>query len=203
MTYKRNTGFSLVETIIALAIFVLVAVAVGMFQVSIFSNQRVVTGSYQTAQDAQIILKTLLTELRSAQPGANGAYSIVSAGTSSLSFFFDKDGDGKTEQVTYRLLQSTLYRTSIPPTGSPFQYLLANQSTSTAMVNIRNSTSTPVFQYFDQNFTGTSSPMSLPIDLLSVRLIRINLTLDTDTKISPVPRTYTIQVGLRNLKTNL
>ena len=203
MVSNRQSGFSLVETYISIALFVLVIIAVGAFQAGIFSNQRVVTGSFQTAQDAQIILKTLLTELRSAAPGTNGAYSLVSAGTSSIMFFSDTNGDGKTEQIGYTLLQNTLYRTSIPPTGTPPVYVIANQSTTSIMTNIKNSTSTPIFQYFDQFYTGTSSPLSLPIDLLSVRLIRINLTLDVDPRISPAPRTYTVQVGLRNLKTNL
>lgn len=193
----------MVETIIAIAIFVGVMVAVGAFQVSIFSNQRVLTGSYQTAQDAQIILKTLLTEIRSSSPGANGAYPLISAATSSIHFYFDKNGDGQTEKIGYTLSSTTLYRSTISATGNPPVYLGTNQSTTTLMVNVRNSTSTALFQYFDQYYTGTSSPMSLPIDILSVRLVKLNLTLDIDPRISPAPRTYTVQAGLRNLKTNL
>ncbi len=194
---------TLVETLIALGIFAVVIVAVSAFQISLFNNQRVVSGSLQTAQDAQIILRTMLTELRSAAPGMNGAYPIASAATSSLIFFSDTNGDGQTEQIGYKLSSTTILRTTIPPTGSPASYLVSNTSTTTLLRNVRNSTSTAIFQYYDQNYTGTSSPMTIPVNIANVRLIQIGLTLDINPLLSPLPRTYTVQVGLRNLKTNL
>lgn len=203
MKLSHSRGMSLVETFIALAIFVLVIVAMGAFQAGIFSHQRVVSGSLQTAQDAQIILKTILTELRSAAPGANGSYIINSAATSSISFFSDTNNDGQTDKIAYSLSGTTLYRSRIPPSGTPPVYLGANQSTTTLLSNVRNSTSTPIFQYFDQFYTGTSSALALPVDVSTIRLIQVSITLDVDPRISPAPRTYTVQVGLRNLKTNL
>ncbi len=62
-----DSGFTLVEVFISMAIFVAVMVAVGTFLVNIYSNNRTVSGSFQTAQDAQVILKTMLTELRKHQ----------------------------------------------------------------------------------------------------------------------------------------
>lgn len=193
----------MVETLIALGIFVVIVVAMGAFQANVFTNQRIASGSFQTAQDAQIILKKLIVELRSALAGANGAYPIVSASTSSLAFYADPGNDGTAERIIYSLVGTTLYRAVLQPTGNPPTYNSANQSTSTMMVNVRNSSSTPVFQYFDQNYTGTSSPLALPVTLSSVRLIKVSLTLDTNPQYSPAPRTYTTQISLRNLKTNL
>ncbi len=194
---------TLVEVLLALAIFVTVIVAVGAFEVNIFSYKSSISGSLTTVQDAQVILKTMLTELRSAAPGANGAYPIISASTSTISFFADPDNDGSTEQITYSLIKSSLYRAIIQPSGSPAVYNIATQSSSTILTDVVNSTSTSIFQYFDQNYTGTSSPLTVPINIPSVRLIQINLTLDVDPTKSPLPRTYTTQVSLRNLKTNL
>ena len=194
---------TLVATLIALGIFAVVIVAVSAFQISLFNNQKVVSGSLQTAQDAQIILRTMLTELRSAAPGVNGAYPIASASTSSLVFFSDTNGDGQTEEIGYKLSSTTILRTSITPTGSPLSYLASNTATTTILRNVRNSASTAIFQYYDQNYTGTSTPMALPINISSVRLIQVSLTLDVNPALSPLPRTYTVQVGLRNLKTNL
>lgn len=193
---------TLVEVLIALAVFVTVIVTVGMFEVNIFQYQGSVSGSLTTAQDAQVILKTMLTELRAAAPGVNGAYPIVSAATSSISFFSDLDNDGQTEQITYSLIKNTLYQSVVQPSGSPLGYT-ATAATSSLLTDVRNSTSTSVFQYFDQNYTGTSSPLSMPVSIPSIRLVEISLTLDTDPNRSPLPRTYTTQVSLRNLKTNL
>ena len=110
-----NKGMTLVEVLIALAIFVTIIFAVGAFEVDIFSYQGSVSGSLTTVQDSQIILKTMLTELRSAAPSATGSYPIVIAGTSSISFFSDPDNDGTTEQITYSYIKNTLYRAIIQP----------------------------------------------------------------------------------------
>ncbi len=198
----RIKGMTLVELLIALAIFMIVIVTVGAFEVNVFSYQGSVSGSFTTAQDAQILLKTILTELRSAAPGANGAYPIITAGTSSLSFFSDPDNDGLTEEITYSYIQNTLYRAVIVPTGTPYSYSTSNQSTSSLLTNVANTASTSIFEYYDQNYTGTSSPLSVPVNIPSIRLIQINLTLDTNQSKLPA-RTYTTQVSLRNLKTNL
>lgn len=198
-----NAGMTYIETMIALAVFVLIIVAMGAFQVSIFQNQRVISGNLQTAQDAQTILKRILVEVRSAVPGASGAYPIVWAATSSLAFFSDPGNDGVPERIAYVLIGTNLHRAVIQPTGTPSVYNVANQSTTTIVVNIRNSTSTPVFQYYDLNYTGTSSPMTYPLAIASIRLIQVGLTLDVNPSLSPVPRTYTTQINLRNLKTNL
>ncbi|MGC9605329.1 MAG: type II secretion system protein [Minisyncoccia bacterium] len=201
-SFKEN-GFTLAETLVAVAIFTAVMAAVWALQISIFSNQRTVSGSLQTAQDAETILKTMLTELRAAAPGGNGAYTIASAATNTISFFSDPDDDGQTEKLTYSLFGTNLYRAVIQPSGSPVVYNIASQTTTTLMTNVRNGTSTLVFQYFDQNYTGTSSPLTLPVDIPSVRLVGITLILDVSTNLAPAARTYSTVANLRNLKTNL
>jgi len=199
--YKK--GVTIVEVLISLAIFVVVMVAISTFLVSIYSNNRTVSGSFQTAQEAQVILKTMITELRQSATAANGAYPIAVAGTSTVTFFSDVNNDGSTDEVTYSLIGTTLYRAVISPTGSPLSYVASNQSTSSILTDVRNSSSTPVFQYFDQNYTGTSSPLSLPVNIPVVRLVKISLLLDVLINQAPAVRTYTAQVSLRDLKTNL
>ena len=198
-----SSGFTLTEVLVSVAIFVTVLIAIGSFEANVFSNQRTVSGSFQTAQDAQVILKTMLTELRQTATAATGAYPIFSAGTSSITFFSNANNGSSPEEITYSLIGNALYRAVILPAGSPLSYNLTNQSTSSILTDVYNSSSTPVFQYFDQNYTGTSSPMSLPINVPTVRLIKINLALDVFINQAPAVRTYTAEVSLRNLKTNL
>jgi hypothetical protein len=145
----------------------------------------------------------MLVELRSAAPAVNGIYTIASAGTSTFSFFSDPKNTGQTQKITYSLVGKTLYRAVISPSGSPLWYNPATQSTSSLLTNVYNSTSTPLFKYYDQNYTGTSSALTMPVNVSSIRLISVALTLDVDPNKSPIPRTYTIQTSLRNLKTNL
>jgi len=194
---------TLVELLIALAVFVVVMIAVGAFQANIFIYNSTISGSYETTQNSQIILRTILKELREIAPGANGAYPLVQTGSTSLSFFSDTDNDGLAEKLTYSLIGTTLYRAVIKPTGSPITYLVSNQSTTTLITNVINGNSLASFQYYDTNYTGTSSPMIHPVNPSAVRLIRVNQRIDIDPNRSPKPIIYTVQASLRNLKTNL
>ena len=194
---------TLVETMMALAIFVCIIAAVTAFETNLMVGRQTFSSSLETVQDAQVVLRTMLAELRSAAPAVNGIYTIALAGTSTLSFFSDPKNTGQTREITYNLVGKTLYRSVIIPSGSPLWYNPATQTTAPLITYIRNSTSTPIFQYYDQYYTGTSSPLAMPVNVSSVKLISITLTLDTDPNRSPVPRTYSIQVSLRNLKTNL
>ncbi|MFA6078822.1 MAG: prepilin-type N-terminal cleavage/methylation domain-containing protein [Candidatus Omnitrophota bacterium] len=196
-------GMTLVEVLIAVAIFAVVMIAIGTFEVNIFSYNSSISGSFNTAQNAQTILKTILKELREMAPGANGSYPIVTAGTTTLSFFSDPDNDGVTEQITYSLSNNTLYRSIIQPSGSPLAYNPASQTVSSLVADVRNDASLPVFQYFDANYNGTSSPLTLPASLTAIRLIKISLSLDADPNRLPLPVIYTVQANLRNIKNNL
>lgn len=200
---RRHQGMTLVEVLLTLSIFIIIVVAVGTFQVNVFSYHKAVYGSLQTSQDAQIILKTILREVRSMSPGATGQYPISVAATNTLTFFSDLDGNNVQDQITYSLIGNTIYRARIVPSGSPATYLAANQGTTTLVTNIRNSSSTPVFEYYDDTFTGTSTPLSQPVTVTAVKLIKVNLTLDVDPNRSPLPIMYSADVNLRNLKTNL
>lgn len=194
---------TLVEVLITLGIFVAVIVAVGMFEANTFIYQGEVSSSFTTAQNAQVILKTMLTELREMAPGADGSYALINAGSTTVSFFSDSDNDGTEEQITYSLIGTTLYKAIIQPSGNPPTYSITNQSTTTLLTSVRNGFVTPVFQYFDTNYNGTSTPLTQPVTTTAVRLVKVNVTLDMDPNRSPAPITYTVQANLRNLKSNL
>lgn len=199
----NHRGMTLVETLVALSIFIAIMAAVVTFQVNVFSYQKSVSSSFTTAQDAQVLLKIIMRELRSMSPSANGAYPLASMATSSVSFFSDINSDGKVEKVSYVLIDNTLYKTVIVPSGSPAVYTSTAQSTTTLVTNVRNSVSLPVFQYYDENYDGTTSELSLSADITLVRSIKITLNLDVDPNRSPLPISYSAQIQIRNLKTNL
>ena len=192
---------TLVELVISIGIFILIMGAVVLFESNVFSFRRNVSGTFQVVQNAQLILKTLNAEIRSMSPGANGAYPLITAGTSSVSFFSDVNADGTTEQVRYFLTNGQLYQGITQPSGSPVVYNSSGEVVSGLLAGVSNDNTSPVFEYFDGNYTGTSSPLSLPIQANTVRLIRINLNLISPD--SATPKIYTTDVMLRNLKDNL
>ncbi len=201
MQYKK--GMMLVELLVALAIFAVVIIAVGAMGANIFIFNSTTTGSYQATQNSQAILKTILKEIREASPGANGAYPIINTGSTTLSFYTDIDNDSVTEQVTYSLIGTNFFKAVIKATGNPPVYSLVNQSTTTLITNVINGSALPSFQYFDTNYTGTSSPLIHPVSPSMVKLIQINQRIDIDPNRSPLPIIFTVQANIRNLKTNL
>jgi hypothetical protein len=149
-----------------------------------------------------VILRNIVQELRSSKTGSNGSYPIAQAATSTIVFYSDIDVDGLQDQVRYYISGSDLKKGVIKPTGSPLGYDGAETITTLAY-NIKNGTSTALFEYFDSNYNGTSSPLSQPVVINAVRLVRVNLLIDADPRRSPIPRLYTSDATLRNLKDNL
>jgi len=198
---KVKHGMTLVEVFIAIAIFVTILVVVSSFIINIFSYNKNISGSFMTALDATNILKTMAKEIRMTSPGNDGSYPLQMAATSTLTFYTDTKGNGAKTRIRYSFSGTKIYRAALTPTGSPLSYS-GSESTTTVFINVRNSTSTPIFEYFDSNYDGSTNPLAYPINLSVIRLVRINLTLSADPNSSPAPKTYSTQVVLRNLKDN-
>lgn len=194
---------TLLETLVAVSVFLLIMGGVAMFQKSVFYYTKIVSNSLETVQDAQVILKVIERDIRTMSPGSDGAYPIVFVSTSSLTFYSDTDGDGLKEKIRYFLDGTILRKSKIKPVINPVIYRPTDEVISQIVKNIRNSSSTPVFQYYDGSYVNTSNPLIYPIDVTDVRLIKISLTADIDPNEAPIQRTYTSSVTLRNLKDNL
>lgn len=203
MFYNYKNGFSLIELIVSIAIVAIVMVAVSNFQVNVLRFNKYSKDVLESSQDAKAILRVMVKEMRSITPSNNGAYPIVSAGTSTITFYSDINDDGLIDQVRYFLSTTTLKKGVIIPTGSPLSYNSLNEQFSTLAYNIKNGTSTALFEYYDTNYAGTSTPLSYPLNTTAIRLVRVNLLIDADPNRSPVPRLYTSTATLRNLKDNL
>jgi prepilin-type N-terminal cleavage/methylation domain-containing protein len=205
MIVSSERGMTLVEIMVALAIVATVSIAITSFEKNIFGFKTAISDSLITAQDARTIIRTIVTELRSATPSNNGSYPITNAGTSTITFFSDYDGDGVVDQIRYFASSTKLYRGVITPTGSPLTYGTSSEKISVLAANLRNTATTSVFSYFDGSYNGTSSTTELaqPVSVTSVRLVKVTLMLDVDQNNAPISRTYTTEVTLRNLKDNL
>jgi prepilin-type N-terminal cleavage/methylation domain-containing protein len=201
--YKNNKGFSLAEIVIVVGILGMIMLAIGAFQRDIFVNTKFAQDSLSTTQDSRNILRMMVRELRTASSGNDGSYPLISAASSTVSFYSDVDADGLKDKVRYFLATTTLKKGLIKPTGSPLSYVATNEVFSILAYNLKNSSSTPLFEYYDNAYAGTSSPLTQPVVISNVRLVKINLMVDVDPNKSPNVRTYTSQVNLRNLKDNL
>lgn len=195
-------GFTLIETIIAIGIFVAISTIIWIFGKDIFFFNSSLNSSLSTQFDSRQILKKFVSEVRSASPSSLGSYPISIAGTSTISFFSDIDNDLVKEQVRYYLSGNEIKRGVIKPTGNPLTYNPANENVSTVVHYVVNGV-TPIFEYFDENYTGTSSPLTQPVNLMNVRFVRVTILIDKDPARPPAMFTASTQVMLRNLKDNL
>jgi prepilin-type N-terminal cleavage/methylation domain-containing protein len=206
-TCIMKQAFTLVEVVVSISILVIVMVAVSAFQYDVLNYNRSSATTLTNTQEAQSMIKVMAKEIRSMSPSSNGAYPILSAGTSTVTFFADVDADGTKELIHYYIgttttTINTIYRGSIKPSGSPLTYS-GVESKKILATGIRNSSSTPLFEYFGSAYTGTSTAMTYPLAITTIRLVKINITIDTDPSKIPVLKTFTTQVSLRNLKDNL
>lgn len=201
-TWHTNQGFTLVEMIVSVAIISVIAVLVGSFQRDVFFLNRVTQANLNAQVEGRRAARVFTAELREASPSSSGAYPIAQAGTSTITFFSNVDSDASKEQVRYFLQNKKLMRGVIKPTGNPPVYT-GTETLTTLVTDVSNDNNTPVFQYYDSVYAGTTTPMSIPINVTTVRLVKIQLVVDRDPTSSPTPLTIYSAVTLRNLKDNL
>lgn len=196
-------GFTLIEVLASIGIFLVIIVSVGLFESNVFSYQRNSSGSFQTVQDAQVILKTIAKDIRMISQGSDGSYALQTVATNTLMFFADVNGNGIKERIRYTLIGPNLYRTLLIPAGSPLTYN-GTESTSTILTDVANGTSSAFMYYNGSYFTGTTTgTLAQPVTPNSVRMVEVSLTLRSNSGQVGTPHTYVDYVTLRNLKDNL
>ncbi|MBI3888406.1 type II secretion system protein [Candidatus Nomurabacteria bacterium] len=196
---KKTGGFTLIETLVGVVIFVLILGGVTLFSKNTWTYNSFIFSELEGSNAGRTALKNMIAEVRTASSGSNGAYAINIATANSLTFYSDIYDDGLKEKITYSLTGTTLQRTVTKPTGSPLGYTGA--STTTNLVS--NVTNATIFDYYDKNYDGTTAALPTPVDIASIRLIKMTITTDLDPIRAPSPITFTTQVMLRNLKDNL
>ena len=194
--YKKGAGFTLIETIVVVAITALVFVTIGQL-ISYFYK----TNSYALEQSTAVGqarkgVEDAMLYLREASYGSDGSYPIKSVATSSITFYANTNGDAVIERVTYVLINKVLYRAIAIPTGNPPSYNSVTVSTSTIATQVTNSTSTPVFRYFDKN----GAELSAPIDISDISSVKTTVVIDVNINRAPVAFTLSGGATLRNLK---
>lgn len=194
-------GISLVEIIIVIGIIGGIVGLVGSFQAGVFKMNRMFGNGIDVSFEGNRLVKDLIQTVRPLNQSAQGAFPIEIAATSTFAFFSDIDRDGVAERVRYHLASTTLKKGVIEPAGNPPTYSLANEVSIDLAHYVRNSTTTPIFTYYDRNYAGTTTPLSFPVTLSLIRHVRVEVTLDKDND-SPPPFTITTGVTFRNLKDN-
>lgn len=197
--FPSQRGFTLLEILIAMGIFLLILFVVTTFGLDVSTFGGFLGESLNSQNDLQQTFKQMRTEIRSLGPASNGAYAIESATATSLAFFSDFDNDGLFERIRYFLDGTTLKRGVTKPTGNPLVYLTDNEQIKEVARSIVNNPPI-IFSYYPKGVTAEGTPFPLPADVSLIRLIKISLTVDADTQQLPAPTSLSMAVALRNFR---
>ncbi|MBI4262091.1 type II secretion system protein [Candidatus Uhrbacteria bacterium] len=195
-------GISLIEIIIALGVFAILMLVGNVVIVHTFRLPQTTFATIERERSARAAIEGVTDEARRMATSNRGDYPIAYAGAQSLTFYTNTDNDALFEQVRYFLDGSTLKRGVTKPTGSPLTYNPAAEVASELARDVTTSLF-PLFTYFDANYSGSESPLALPINVSAIRFIRFTLTIDDDPKKLPLPFILESGVAPRALKDNL
>ncbi|KKR34915.1 MAG: hypothetical protein UT67_C0005G0027 [Candidatus Magasanikbacteria bacterium GW2011_GWA2_40_10] len=197
----NNKGFSLLEAIVAVGIFVLLISAVVAVFLFSWRGNAVVWEQLSTQNEGRKATQDFSNELREATASSIGAYAIESATNTQIVFYSNIDEDSFVERIRYFVSSTLLKKGVIKPTGNPLTYNSSTESLTTVANDIANG-ATSVFSYYSSSFTGAGSPLSGAIDVTQIRIVKISLKLEEDPNLSPVPFYIESKVMVRNLKSN-
>lgn len=198
---KNQKGVTLIETLFGVAVFALIAIAIGTFGRNLWYYNTAIGNGLDSADAGRNLLKLITTEIRTASAANTGAYTISQASASSFTFYSDVDDDGIRERIRYFSSGTNFQRGIIEPSGNPLTYNSANEVVKTVASNVTNGST--IFDYYDKNYDGSTAALTSPITIPSVRLVKITVVVDKDANRPPAPMTFSTQVSMRNLKDNL
>ena len=190
---KNTQGFTLVEIIVAMSIFILVFalgsefIIKGLKSISFGSNQATAINHARRA------MENLSIDLREAKKSEKGDYPILTIEAQNFIWYGDVDNDGITEQIRYFLDSSKLKRAIIEP-GPDNNYDEAE--TTEIIAKYVNNQTENIFTYYD----GANNETSL---INNIRLINIKLKINVKPEIAPGDYYIESDIQLRNLKDNL
>lgn len=199
--YSDKRGLSLIETMVAVGIFVLIMSGmIGMISFG-FRSRDVTWEQMLTQSEGRRVVQDFVNELRSANQSSIGAYPIEKAEANQLVFFSNIDSDSYRERIRYFLSGTDFKKGVTKPSGNPLKYNTSTESIIVIAHDVVNS-STPVFKYFTQSFSGSQSAMSSPVTTTLVRVVEVTLTMEENPRLSPAPFVVQAKAQIRNLKSN-
>ncbi len=193
---RKKSGFTLIETMVVIGIFVLLVGGVTAFFAYLYRQQGSDVAKIENISAASRVLETMSNEIRKMNRAEDGTFPLEFAQAQTLIFYSDVDGDGLTEKIEYSLDGTNLERKLTEPGGS-LDY--SGEAVTTIMLEGVRNGADPLFKYYDESYTGTQDPLAEPVNVTEVRLVEINLKVNVNEN-QAVSFTLETKVHPRNLK---
>lgn len=201
---KFKQGFTLIEMLIAIAIFVIVSVGIVALFSSVFVSSAKQSSLLADSDQARRLAFSVVNELRNAAVSSTGGYPLEAALDQTLTFYANLDSDAYVERIRYYVQNGKLYKGVLKPTGNPLSYNPVNENVYAALNNLANGSS-PVFYYYDGAYNGTvDNFLAQPVNVTAVKLARVVLKIYNKAGVTNTNfYSVTASGAIRNLKTNL
>lgn len=200
MRKPNQRGMSLIELLLSITVFSMVILFFSsMYIYNLRSYNRAVARTTAGEQSRNIV-RQVSQSIREMQSSGTGAYPLATAQTGTIIFFANIDADSAIERVRYTVNGNKLEQGIIQPLGDPPTYPVNTEDLRTIAANVIND-GQPYFTYYNQDFTGSQAPLSDPITLNQVRVVKTRVVLGTNKKDTPTEE-LSFYVQLRNLKDN-
>ena len=169
-------GSTLIEIIIGASFVALIVALLTYVGFSLTSFNINFMKSFEPQFELQYVVQNMIKEIRTMRQSSVGSYPISQAASSTFIFFSDIDADGVVERFKYFVSGNALKKGILVPTGNPLIYNEANEETFDILHNLKIGTSS-VFNYYDANYSGSEAPLSFPINIPDVKLIKAQFTI--------------------------
>jgi len=201
-TALRATGFTLVESLVVIALFSILAVAIGNSIHSLYRHNAYTFSQAYQVQNARTGVQSLVRDLREMTFADNGAFPLERMETHFIGFYSDIDRDNSVEYVEYELIgTSTLEKRVYNASGTPPTYQTATpDETFTVAEYVQNiDQDVDTFNYFDAAGTAVASTSGLT----DVRYIETRMIINIDPVRDPGEYMLRSSAALRNVKENI
>jgi len=203
--FYSQKGLSLVEMLVAIAIFSLILLGTLQLIKYIYKNYGYAMEQGLSLNDVQRGLKILVNDIRGARQADSGAYAIVSADEFDFIFYADIDKDNITERVHYYLQNQAIKKGITKPSGTPPSYPSEDQTTTTLISHVINTVSQPLFYFYNTNYPAdqVNNPLQVPVGSLdAIRMVKVDIYYNLNPYRAPDNVRLESFAEMRNLKDN-
>ena len=192
----RTRGTSAIEVIIYVAVFTLVSMAIMSMTRIVYKTHSFVNSQIVASADIRKSMETMSSLLRKATYSDAGAFPVESMGYNQIVFYANADTDPNIERVRFFLQGNDLVMGVINSSGTPATYNPSNEVLKVISHNVYNTDmSINLFNFFDKDGNAITDLS----DLLSVRTIKITLTVDNDPNKAPNSLQVSTRATVRNI----
>lgn len=189
-----QSGFTLMEVMVYMAIFAMVGTMGYEFIVYGFKNTTFADEQEEAIDNARKAEEILSEEIRGANNSDNGSYPLATTTDFELVFYADINDDNSMEKIRYYINGTTTLMKELTMAGASHDYSAAPSVTTVA--NYLNNLTEPLFLYYDRNNLETDT-------INNIRMIGISLKINVTPTRAPNDYYVTTNAHLRNLKDNL